>query len=208
LAFSAECAGTVRLNFAEGFGTAFRIQGTTDQNMVGTLYNTESGFTPSPIIAGVGTADSGTELGAVISGLEPGVQLFVPPTVTRGSLTVTAVEPPGGGMVPVVGGQATIVYEVTAASASQFEAITIPVTVGSLESRPPPAVVRGNLYPISTVMTASADAPIPRFADVSTELPLVLTCAAAPAMSWWSLLVLSFALFGVGVMMVRRLGRA
>ena len=204
LAVSLQCspAGTVGLRFDELFPTAFKTQGGTGQSTPGTIYNTESGFTPDPIIAGVGTADTGTELGAAVSGLPAGTQLSVPASITEGSLTIVAVDPPGGGPVPIMNGAATIVYEVTAATALQSEGITIPVTV----SGPPlgGVTVRGNLYPISTQSMASASAPIPRFADVSTEMPLGKSCSQAPLLSPWSLLGLALGLLGVGVFMVRR----
>jgi hypothetical protein len=158
--------GIVEVGFAEVFATAFKVRGGTGQSTPGTIYNTESGFTPDPIIPGVGTADSGTQLGFVLSGIQPGVQLSVPPSVTEGSLTITAVNPLGGGAVPVVNGMATIVYEVTAASPLTTEEIVIPVSVSDAQGT---LTVRANLYPISTVGMASDTAPIPRFVDVSTE---------------------------------------
>jgi hypothetical protein len=161
--------GQVELAFTEGFATSFKIQGTTDQDVPGTIYNTESGFTPNPPVAGVGTADSSTELGAALSDLPPGVQLSVPASIRQGTLTIVAVSPPAGGIVPVVDGTATIVYGVTAANPNAIESITVPVAVSQLATTG--AIVRGNLYPISTVTTISVSAPIPRVADVALDMP-------------------------------------
>jgi len=200
--------GIIEVRFTELFPTAFKIQGMTNQNVPGNIYNTESGFTPDPIIAGVGLADSGTELGLAISGLPPGAHLSVPPAITEGMLTIKAIQPPGGGIVPVVGGAATIVYEVTIADPNQSQGITIPITTSGVVVPLPPGTVgptvRGTLYPISTVATASATDPIPRFVDVSTPLPFGRECRGAPAMGAASLVALGLGLLGIGVLMVRR----
>jgi len=200
--------GIIEVRFTELFGTAFKIQGMTNQDVPGTIYNTESGFTPNPFITGVGLADSGTELGLAISGLPPGAHLSVPPAITEGMLTIKAIQPPGGGIVPVVGGAATIVYEVTIADPNQSQGITIPITTsGVVVPLPPGAVgptVRGTLYPISTVATASATDPIPRFVDASTPQPFGRECRGAPVMGAVSLVALGLGLLGIGVLMVRR----
>ena len=85
------------LQFQENFATAFKVRGapftagqttgTTVQNIPGTVYNTESGFTiPSapPFSNGVGGtsyqpgfADYGTRLKAVFSNVPSGVSIFV-----------------------------------------------------------------------------------------------------------------------------------
>jgi hypothetical protein len=181
LKFSATCAspGTVALRYDEGFPTSFKVQGGTGQSTPGTLYNTESGFTPDPVIAGVGTADSGTELEADISGLPAGAQLSVPASVTEGTLTVTAAKPLGGGTVPIMGSTATIIYEVTAADPNLVNGVRIPVTISGPAFGS--ATVRGNLAAMSTVGTASASAPIPRFADVFTAVPFGESCSPPTA---------------------------
>jgi hypothetical protein len=195
-------AGTVNVQFAELFATALKVQGGTGQSTPGTFYNTESGFTPDPIIPGVGTADSGTELTVIVSGLDPGAQLSVPATITSGGLTITAIAPAGGGLVPVIAGTATIVYEVTAADPNQNDVVTIPITVGSTHLTG--VTVRGNLAPISTVAMASANAPIPRFIDDSTEMPFGRSCEHAPVLNRSWLMGLTLALLTLGMLVVRR----
>ncbi len=75
------------LQFTENFATAFKVrtQGTTPQNIPGTVYNSESGFqgpatatapgTGATFIAGL--ADYGTRLKATFSNVPSGVSLFV-----------------------------------------------------------------------------------------------------------------------------------
>jgi len=199
--------GIVEVRFTELFPTAFKVQGTTNQNTPGVIYNTESGFTPDPIIAGVGLADSGTELGLAISGLPPGAQLSVPSSISEAGLTIIAVQPPGGGNVPIVGGAATIVYEVTAASPLAAQGITIPITTSGVLARNQPGgppMVRGTLYPISTVDTASATDPIPRFIDASTPQLFARECRGGPAMGPGTLVALGLGLLGIGLLTVRR----
>src|SRR4029079_1422206 len=106
-----------------------KLQGGTGQSTPGAIYTTETGFTPQPVIAGVGTAESGTQLFATFTGVPAGVDLSVPASVTNGTLTITAVDPPGGGLVSVAGGTATIVYEVTATNIVALESVDIPVTI-------------------------------------------------------------------------------
>jgi hypothetical protein len=137
----------------------------------------------------------------VVSGLSAGAQLVIPASITEAGLTISAVEPAGGGAVPIVGGTATIIYEVTAASPLQSDGITIPLNVFS--ASPIGVTVRGNLYPLSTVATASAEAPIPRFADVSTAMPFP-SCRQAPALGEWSMLALALGLLTSGLLVIRR----
>jgi len=206
ITFDSQCepAGqaSINLRFTEAFPLVFKPHGGPSQNVPGNIYNTETGFTPNPVIAGVGTANSGTELGASLSGIPAGVTLSVPPLITVGGLSITAVTPPGGGAVPVVGGSATIVYEVIATNPNATESVSIPVTVSSLPL--PSATVRGNLYPLSTQTAASAVDPLPRFADVSTLSPFGASCTAVPTLSPSGLVVLVFGLLTVGSFALRR----
>jgi hypothetical protein len=76
------------LRFSENFGSAFKLRtsiGTavpTNQNVPGTIYNSESGFI-TPLITGlnygmqVGLADYGTRLKAVFNNLPANVRVFV-----------------------------------------------------------------------------------------------------------------------------------
>jgi hypothetical protein len=203
--FDAQCSSTaltMNLVFAEGFQTSFKPIGGTGQNTPGSVFNTESGFTPSPTIAGVGTATSGTQFGAALSGLPSGVQLSVPALVSAGGFTATAVTPSGGGVVPIAGGAATIVYEAIATTPFANETFTIPVSVSTLPTTG--ATVRLGLYPLSTQTTASATAPLPRFADVSLPLAFGSCGISVPTMDSVGLFALAMGLLAAGSLTVRR----
>jgi len=211
LAFSAAArctAGTERtidLRFSESFPTEFKLRGGDGQSTPGTFYNTESGFTPDPVIAGVGTADSGTRLSALISGIASSTQLSVPAVVTSGALTITAVSPAGGGLVPIVGGTATIIYEVTATTPLANEAVLVPVTVSGAVSG---LTVKGNLAPISTAEAASSTEPIPRFADRGTVLAVAEACSTpVPTTNRYALTAGILMLLVLGAACTRRFSR-
>ena len=82
------------LRYSENFGSAFKLrtgsgQGTTTQNVPGTIYNSESGFIPyngGPLVTGlnygtqVGLADYATRLKAVFNGLPANTRVFVSTT--------------------------------------------------------------------------------------------------------------------------------
>jgi hypothetical protein len=115
------------LRYTENFGSAFKLRtsiGTgvpTNQNIPGTIYNSESGFI-TPLISGlnygteVGLADYGTRLKAVFSGLPSNVRVFVSTTnVINGTmlpaniglqsyaqLVINDTTIDNGGMAPVV----------------------------------------------------------------------------------------------------------
>ena len=91
---SAPGNGLTFLRYSENFGSAFKLrtgsgQGTTTQNVPGTIYNSESGFIPyngGPLITGlnygtqVGLADYATRLKAVFNGLPANTRIFVSTT--------------------------------------------------------------------------------------------------------------------------------
>jgi hypothetical protein len=193
----------IDLHFAESFPTEFKPRDCVGQSTPGVIYDTKSGFTPDPVIVGVGTADNGTRLSAVFSGVT-GTQLSAPATVTNGALTITAISPAGGGPVPIVVGTATIIYEVTAASPNANESISVPVTASSAFSG---MTVKGNLASISTVQVASSTEPIPRFADQATAIAVNDACVAVPSMSPYALAGLIPILLGLGAASTRRLSR-
>jgi len=74
------------LQFIENFSTAFKVKGTNAQNVPGTIYNSENGFT-TPLITNAvsgtgvsetaGVADYGTRLKATFSNIPSGVSLYV-----------------------------------------------------------------------------------------------------------------------------------
>jgi hypothetical protein len=74
------------LQFTENFDTAFKVRGTNTQNVPGTIFNSESGFTVAGInnsVSGTGAseiagyADYGTRLKATFNNVPSGVSLFV-----------------------------------------------------------------------------------------------------------------------------------
>ena len=69
--------GVVRatLRYAEGFATAFKLQGTAAQDVPGSVYNTESGFF-NAVVKG-GQADSATRLRATFNNIPVGTNVFV-----------------------------------------------------------------------------------------------------------------------------------
>src|ERR1022692_3121600 len=91
-----------------------------------------------------------------------------------------AVAPPQGAG-PVTLGSVSAVYEVAAANPSVQETVQFPTFI-SLPRSTPPAVAQETiaLAPVSSVTTASATAPVPRFAAVATQSDCQLfgDCAA------------------------------
>ncbi|MCC6591060.1 MAG: hypothetical protein IT168_30525 [Bryobacterales bacterium] len=96
----------------------------------------------------------------------------------------TSVNPPSGGtggmgQISVVGGTGAIVYEILQTDTTAIERLQIPVVIAyvSNTSSNLPALgastANGNLAPISTVATASATAPLPRFVDTAASRTLL-----------------------------------
>ena len=139
---------TLNLSFTENFATAFKLRGSVTQNVPGTSYNTESGFTNSAFggsLTNVGYADSGTKLIARFNNVPAGTVLYV--TVNQlaassagssaklistdvnganGSLPnsiVTATTSAGGGIAPVTlsNGSGAAVWEVDGASPTAID---------------------------------------------------------------------------------------
>jgi hypothetical protein len=159
------------------------------QNVPGFPYNTESGYVATPGLGpgatgfgltpgSVGLADTGTEFSVTIANVGAGVNLFVPSQISlapaggtqTGVAYLAGTNGSGGStQATVTGNTATIVYEVVFSSVNVIETATIPVTV--VFASVPTANLPGlgtstaavNFYPIATVQTASATAPIPRF---------------------------------------------
>jgi hypothetical protein len=129
------------LKFGEMFPSAFkkRIENTgvgpltsVKQNHPGVLHCTESGFNPdfTAVTPGAtGSANTGTRLGAKITGIPASVTaIIVPRDVTSGQIMAALVPPPyvlpysagvpviaaGSAAIPVAGGTATVLYEVVA----------------------------------------------------------------------------------------------
>ncbi len=83
--------------------------------------------------------------------------------------------------VTLTGRQASATYEVTATDAGQVESAKIPVTVSApAGTTAAPLTVTAALAPQSTVLTASATAPVPRFSDKSAASSTTATIVACP----------------------------
>jgi hypothetical protein len=87
------------LQYSENFGTAFKTRNTTGgvgsqlatlgQNIPGTIYNSESGFTITTPNGTVGLADFGTRLQASFHNIPSGVRMFVSVNNVTNSSSVT-----------------------------------------------------------------------------------------------------------------------
>jgi hypothetical protein len=185
------------LSFAEVFPTAFkkRVENTTvgpltlkHQDVPGTAYCTESGFTPGfeSLTSGApGLADTGTRLLALLKDIPAGITtLTVPNQVTSsgGALVAHRVFPPFGsdyseGTVTTATGDSTatvsathiaeLLYDVTGAAPYLGEngcGTLDTFIIGVLSSLPMSSTTAtGSWAPLDTVGTASATAPEPRF---------------------------------------------
>jgi hypothetical protein len=115
----AQCASLSRttstgqfiLEFREGFPTSFKLRGTQTQNVPGSIYNTESGFTDPAfgILAGgvgvantYGYADSATRLKAVINNIPAGVSVYAS-LVNSGNLASSGSATGGASAVLITG---------------------------------------------------------------------------------------------------------
>ena len=90
---------TASLRFAETFSTAFLARGSGEQNVPGTLNNTESLFVNSSfggVYANAGRATQGTHLIARFSGVPSGVSLYVPAGAGTTYLNDSSVATPVG----------------------------------------------------------------------------------------------------------------
>ena len=166
------------------------------QNVPAVIQDAEMGFyDPSfPAIVNrgnlglAGLADQGSRLRARFAGVPSGAKLFARAVVTSGQLVARLVNATADGEgafapavansfgiapVPVSGaGVATLVYEILRADPLAAETVTAPIYVAY--DTPPPALgaatVSGALGPLTTVLSADATAPIPRFVE-DTTLP-------------------------------------
>lgn len=179
---------TYNIKFSELFGTAFRQRDSGDgssdavsQNIPGKIYNTESMFY-GPVFSTVsgnqvGRATQGTQLIARFSNVPANVSISVGTsaiTSSDGDIAVLVVSPISGsttdstGKVALTGGAGATVWEVTSSNPGAISSFTIPVTV-TYGSNPLPglgtATVTGNYAPTTSVFTASATEPAPRFVD-------------------------------------------
>jgi len=175
---------TFNIKFAEQFGTAFRrnvASSSEAQSTIGSIYNTESMFYNPDFTgtqaAGAGLATQGTRLIARFSNVPSNVTLSVSTaniTTTEGDVAVLVAAPVDGstvaadGTIALSGGAGAVVWEVTTSIPGAISAFTVPISV-TYKANPLPglgtATVSGNYAPTTTVFTASATAPVPRFVD-------------------------------------------
>jgi len=182
---------TFDITFAEQFPTAFRttIATTTHQDVPGgSNYNTEAMFynpdLANTLAGGAGFPSQATRLIARFTNVPANVTIKVPASVTKTNTGTTddvivlvaagvdgstAGSPTNGvSTVALTGGAGAAVWEVSSANEVLTSALTIPVTV-TYGANPLPglgtATVAGNYAPVTTVFTASATAPVPRFVE-------------------------------------------
>ena len=191
--------GSFNLNFRENFATAFMKKIEVDasgdpiaQNIPGTIFPTESGFTTGFSLNDVtGRADTGTRLVARFKNLPDGTSLLVPTLVQSSNSALRArlldkVNPDFTGGLPALSGSLPIcqntahaVYEIEGAAgvtgAAVIDTFTIPVSALG-PSGFGGAQVNGNLGPISTIGLMSREAPEPRFADLAPGAFPTPTC--------------------------------
>jgi hypothetical protein len=171
------------LQYKEGFGTAFRknILSTESQATINTIYNTESMFYNPLFVgtkaAGAGFATQATRLSARFSNVPDNVTLKVPLTITSAngdSATLVGAGTDGStastsdGTVALSGHAGAAVWEFSASNEGAASALIVDVQI-TYKSNPLPglgtASVAGNYAPVSTVLTASTSAPVPRFIE-------------------------------------------
>jgi hypothetical protein len=122
------------LQFTENFATAFKVRGTTTQNIPGAIYNAESGFTFAALnntVTGTnqpesaGLADYGTRLKAVFSNVPSGVSLYV---TTRDIVNESAATFATG----YTTAQAVLVLSETAADSASVNSLSLTNTSAGL----------------------------------------------------------------------------
>jgi len=127
---------------------------------------------------GVGTAASGTEFTVTLGNLPASATVYLPPTITSGTLTVTlpatsvpvAAPSPWAGLVAFTpsSGTVTATYQVTASSSASVESFLVPIDVGfapnSAAAQGPVTVLVA--YAPAAALTGQATS-IPDFAPTS-----------------------------------------
>jgi len=191
----------------EGFGAAFKTvafyqttgtSSTYGQNVLGTSYDTESGFIPGPGAPGldqggryIGLADTATQIQFTISGVPSGVQLFVPSTVNLvgpgGAVVISGANTPSwtGQTVGQEGvpSYATLATSTTTSSdlnppqgpssASAFTQVPISGTTVSFTyviDSANPQIVESLIVPVEAAyITSSATVPLPGTVSASVN---------------------------------------
>ena len=180
--------------FSEFYSTAFRKRGSIDQATPGTSFNTESMFANSlfPSTNGLnlaGFATQGTRLMARFNNIPAGVTLYATVTnVNAGTLSAQLVStdalgagsysavaqtgtatyngtPYGVAPIAVSNGNAIAVWEVLNSTPNSVEEARFGIVAAYAAPIAGSANVTGVLAPLSTVETADAVAPTPRYGD-------------------------------------------
>lgn len=129
------------VNFNASSPGAMKAPSTGLQNIPGTLYNTDAGFTSSavpPVLT-----DYGTRLKAVFNNIPKNISLYTQTTETNSLGTVqltspgTAAGSTGLTMLPVTNGSATAEWEAVAIDSTQVGSFSLPVYFAYLSGAPP-----------------------------------------------------------------------
>jgi hypothetical protein len=175
------------VTFTENFATAFKVAGSTGQNVPGTVYNTESGLEIA-VTGTAGPADTGTRLQVVLTGIPIGVTVWVDDwaqsTAATGSIPSDATLVAGTVYVPPIdpvsnqpqqalpGTSATFVWEVTNTNPGAIDSLTFNIYV-SINT----FAIMGNALSLSGFSPQQASAtspmtgPIPEFSSTVNQPP-------------------------------------
>jgi len=197
------------LRYSEQFATAFKtrvspsVPGATSgqsaaaqQNLPGTIYSSESDFTPYASGVAVnytgtsvtpGLADFGTRLAAVFSNIPAGVSIYVPITSAYGSGTTTVVLVPSAtylyGSGALVGVPSTTT-SVTTAGGSSISLASLPISSGAATAvwevtTTSPSAIENLDVPVFLLYTSNTSTNTPglgtttvnlRYAPVATDI--------------------------------------
>ena len=198
---SAGTQRTVPISFTEGFATAFktRVASGGQQNSVSAVYNTESGFVNTSLLPTAGLADSATRLIVQFANVPAGVNVYVsvfPDGNTNAQLVSTDAN--GAGATSFVAGSSQFggtyaqvstntgvgaaVWEITSADPNSIETLQFHVVLtGATQPDLGSITMAGSFAPLTTISSASAVAPVPRFAGDSISNFVNLTVSSNSA---------------------------
>jgi hypothetical protein len=190
----------IELTFTERFATAFMVEGSSNQNIPGAVYNTENGFTGVPGAGPAGMATYATRLVAHFTDIPAGVTLTLsgqnvnsPDPTTQWAWVVAGADSTGAGGTPQTsnytitpsGGSATATWEVMGASALASQDFVFTVTVNYTPNTTAgipglgTGAVAGSYGPISDIQVATMTDLQPRFIDdsVAEDFMTINPCA-------------------------------
>ena len=193
----------IEITFTERFATAFMVEGVSNQNVPGAVYNTENGFTGVPNAGSAGMATYGTRLVAHFTDIPTGVTLTVSGTNTNSAANQMAYVVSGadstgwGGIMQSAdltitpsGGSATATWEVIGASALSSQDFDFDVTVNYTPNTTAgipglgTGAVAGSYGPISDIQVATTTDLQPRFIDDSTAYDFMTINPCATNLLW------------------------